>query len=253
MKSVFFKALFLFFLIATQNVQAQRLADHNTLGWIASFNTIQLNKKFSLWLEYQWRRDHVITDWQQSLLRSGIQYQFNNGVSVMAGYGYIITYPYGDFPAGTYTVPEHRIFEQLSWNDNIGRLGLNHRVRLEQRYLGKIDQKAASYKLDDWVYLNRVRYQLRATYPLNKPQMRKGTVYMAAYDELFIGFGKNVNQNVFDQNRIGLLAGYQFNKTFRAEGGWFNQTVQQSGEIGNREVYQYNNGVVLNLYTQLFN
>jgi len=241
------------FLSSTTHSTAQRLSDNNTIGWFCSLNTIQVSKKFSLWVEYQWRREHVITDWQQSLFRTGIQYGFKNGVSALVGYGYIITYPYGDFPAGPYTIPEHRIFEQLVWNDAIGRVGLNHRIRLEQRYVGKIDQQASDYKVSDWTYLNRARYQLRATIPLNNKKLEDKTFFAAAYDELFIGFGKNVNQNIFDQNRIGLLLGYQFNKTFRIEAGFLNQTVQQGGEINNREVYQYNNGLIVNVYTNLFN
>lgn len=226
----------------------QRLADHNTLGWLGSFNTIHISKQTSVWLEYQWRRDNVITHWQQSLARAGVQYHFKNGVSVMAGYGYIISFPYGDFPAGPHHVPEHRIFEQLSWNGNVGRVLINHRTRLEQRFVGKIDQKATEREVSDWNYLNRVRYQIRPTVPLNHKTMQDKTWYAAAYDELMIGFGKNVNQNIFDQNRLGVLAGYQFNKTFRAEAGVFNQIVQQGAPVAGQQVYQYNNGLLVNFY-----
>jgi hypothetical protein len=235
-------------LLLSFDTKAQRLSDVNTVGWFSSFNTIHLSPKLSVWLEYQWRRDNIVTDWQQSLARTGIQYHFKNGVSAMAGYGYIITFPYGDYPAGQYTIPEHRIFEQLVWNDNKGRIVLNHRLRLEQRFAGKINQAATEYEVTDWVYLNRLRYQLRATVPLSNKTMQDKTWYMAAYDEVFIGFGKNVNQNVFDQNRIGLLLGYQFNSAVRAEGGYFNQTVQQGGLIGGKQVYQYNHGLMLSLY-----
>lgn len=228
--------------------QAQRISDVNTVGWYNSFNTIHITPKTSVWLEYQWRRDNIITDWQQSLARTGIQYHFKNGLSALLGYGYIITYPYGDYPAGQYTIPEHRIFEQLVWNDAIGRVGLNHRFRLEQRFAGKVNQAAAEYDVTDWIYLNRFRYQLRATVPLNNKAMQDKTWYMAAYDELFIGFGKNVNQNVFDQNRIGLFLGYQISNAVRAEGGYFNQTVQQGGLVGGKQVYQYNHGLMINLY-----
>lgn len=227
---------------------AQRLSDPNTVGWFNMFGTVYLNKKTSVWLEYQWRRDDVITSWQQSLARIGIQRHFSNGVSTLLGYGYIITFPYGDYPAGRYHIPEHRIFEQLVWNNKIGVIALNNRLRLEQRYVGKVNQAAAEYTITDWVYLNRIRYQLRATVPLNKKTVEDKTIYIATFDELFVGFGKNVNQNIFDQNRIGLLAGYQFNKSFRAEAGYFNQTVQQAALVGGKEVFQYNHGMMLNLY-----
>lgn len=227
---------------------AQRLSDNNTICWTSSFNTLYLSQHTSLHLEYQWRRENYFTNWQQSLSRVGVQYHFKNGVSALLGYGYIITYPYGEYPAGPYTIPEHRIFQQLVWNESFGRLTLNHRMRLEQRLLGKIDQKAPEYEVKDWNYVNRVRYQLRLGLPLNHAKMQDKTWYLAAFDELFIGFGSNVNQNIFDQNRIGILCGYQFNKLFRAEAGFFNQTVQQGGLVGGKQVYQYNNGLMVNVY-----
>jgi len=236
------------FVSFSNSTYAQRLSDHNTIGWYGIFNTIQINKRLSVLLEYQWRRNQIITDWQQSLARTGIQYQFKNGFSVMAGYGYIISYPFGDYPAGPFTIPEHRIFEQLSWGDAKDRLSLSHRIRLEQRYLGKIDQKAAEREVSGWNYLNRVRYQLKATVPLNRKKLGDNTFYLSAFDEIFIGFGKNVNQNVFDQNRICGVLGYQLNTILKIEAGYINQTVQQSGLVNGKEVFQYNNGLVVNFY-----
>ncbi|WP_276133989.1 DUF2490 domain-containing protein [Polluticoccus soli] len=244
--------LLLFIQFGAAGVQAQRLSDVNAIGWFGSFNTIHLSKHYSLWLEGHWRRDNVITDWQQLMIRTGIQRHFKNGLSTMAGYAYARTYPYGDYPAGPHPIPEHRIFEQFMWNDAIERVGLNHRVRLEQRFLGKINQTAPEYEVLDWTYANRVRYQLRATVPLNNKNLIDDTWYIAGFDEIFIGFGKNVNQNVFDQNRVGLVAGYQLTKKLRAEGGYFNQTVQQGGLVSGREVFQYNHGLLLSLYLGFF-
>ena len=234
--------------LAFEKAYAQRLSDGNAVGWYSSFNTIYLNKKTSLWLEYQWRRDEIITGWQQSLARAGLQFHFKNDVSALAGYGYIISFPFGDYPPGPHPIPEHRIFEQLVWNGNVGRVWLNHRLRLEQRFIGKIDQNLAESDVTDWIYMNRVRYQIRATVPLNNKSMQDKTWYVVPFDEIFIGFGENVNQNIFDQNRIGLLLGMQYNKTIRAEVGYFNQTVQQGGLVAGKQVFQYNQGVMLNLY-----
>ena len=231
-------------------VQAQRLSDPNAIGWFCSLNTVHLNDKYALWLEYQWRRQDFVGTWQQSLARTGVQYQLAEGVSAMLGYAYVISYPFGDYPAGRYTVPEHRIFEQLVWNGQTGRLALNHRIRLEQRYLGSVDQQAPEYGVSNWTYMNRVRYQLRATLPLGGKEKQPGW-YLAVYDEVFIGFGRQVRQNVFDQNRIGLLFGRQLSPKLRIEAGYLNQTVQQAGLVQQQEVFQYNNGFILNFYTDL--
>lgn len=240
----------LFLSALSHDLSAQRLTDNNTIGWYSMQATVHTSKRTSLWLDYQYRRDDIITNWQQSLARAGFQYHMKRGVSAMLGYAYIITYPYGDFPAGPHHVPEQRIFEQLMWVDTIGRISLNHRLRLEQRFLGKVNQAAVENDVLEWIYANRIRYQMRASMSLHRKAARKKNWYAAVYDELFIGFGKNVNQNVFDQNRIGLLLGYQFNKSFRVEGGYLSQIVQQSALRGGQQVYQYNNGLLVNVLLQ---
>ena len=88
----------------------------------------------------------------------------------------------------------------------------------------------------------------RLQMPIVKKEIEDKTPYAAIYDELFIGFGKNVNENVFDQNRLGILLGYRFNKKFRVEGGFLQQIVQLGREVNNRNVFQYNNGIILNSY-----
>jgi hypothetical protein len=77
-------------------------------------------------------------------------------------------------------------------------------------------------------------------------EIKDKTPYLAVYDEVFVGFGKNVNANVFDQNRIGVLLGYRFNKTVRLEGGYLNQTLQFGREINGKNVFQHNNGLIIN-------
>lgn len=235
----------------SQTTKAQRISDYNTFGWFASFNTIHINKQWSVWLEYQSRRDNLITDWQQLFARTGLQYHLSKDMSAMVGYAFAYTYDYGDYSPGRHPIPEHRIFEQFQWNDDRYRVDLTHRFRLEQRYIGKVIQSAEFYQQDGWNYVNRLRYQLRATMPLNHSKMKNKTWYAAAYDEIFIGFGKNVKQNVFDQNRVGLLLGYQLNKTFRAEAGYFNVIQQQGSLVDNKEVFQYNSGLIVNLYLTL--
>jgi len=225
-----------------------RLSTHNTVVWLNQFHTINITQNISVLAEYQWRRTEGLKSWQQSLLRGGIQYKFKSGVSVLAGYGWIETFPYGDYPPkASQPFPEHRIYEQVIWNDNIGRVMLNHRGRLEQRFLGVLDPAATDGRsITKWNYLNRFRYQLKATVPLNHATLTDKTIYATAFDEVFIGFGKNVNANIFDQNRIGLGLGYKLHKRLSLEAVAFNQTVQQPAQIDGKSVFQYNSGFMLN-------
>ena len=86
----------------------------------------------------------------------------------------------------------------------------------------------------------------RLQIPLKGKSIDNKTPYIAIYDEIFIGFGENVNENIFDQNRLGVLLGYKFNNSLRIEGGYLNQTLQLGREVDNRKVFQNNNGIIIN-------
>lgn len=116
---------------------------------------------------------------------------------------------------------------------------------LEQRFIGSYSSPELQ-KEDDFNMLNRVRYMFRIQMPLGASEIKDKTPYLALYDEIFIGFGKNVNANIFDQNRIGALLGYRHNQHFRIEAGYLNQIVQFGRRVNDQNVFQHNNGWILN-------
>ena len=240
---------FVFFIVLAVNTttMAQRISDHNTIGWYTTTVTPRISDKWSGHFEYQWRRTHVIKNWQQSLLRVGATYKINKDVSVQAGYAWARTFDYGEYFLSSVnkTFDEHRIYQQIVLNSNFGKLKYSTRFRLEQRWLA-VYKTMEDEKPDKWNYLNRFRLMPRFDLPLGN----KG-LYVAAYDEIMLGFGNNVGQTVFDQNRVGLLAGYNFSPKFRIEGGYLNQTVQFGRQIDKQNVFQYNNGIILNTYINL--
>lgn len=42
--------------------------------------------------------------------------------------------------------------------------------------------------------MNRIRFMFRIQMPLRGAEIKNKTSYSAAYNEIFIGFGKNVNE-----------------------------------------------------------
>ncbi|OJW81067.1 MAG: long-chain fatty acid transporter [Bacteroidetes bacterium 46-16] len=238
--------IIIFFAFIGEVHAENRISDYNNIGWYTTNITPRISKRFSGHLEYQWRRNNWVTEWQQSLLRAGVNYKLHKQLTVHLGYGWILTYPYGDYTASAVakTFPEHRAYAQLQISTPIEKVSFQHRFRIEQRWVGKY-KSITSDSPDEWVSLQRVRYMPRVDVPLHTK------VYAAAFDEIFIGFGKNVGENIFDQNRIGALLGYKFHPVFRAEAGYINQTVQLGREINNSNVFQYNHGLVVNTYLQL--
>ncbi len=197
----------------------------NTNGWYMLFGNHRLTNKWGLHTEYQWRRNDIITNWQQSLLRIGVDYRFNDNVMLTAGYGNIITYPYGELPTLT-TFIENRIWENLLITQKVNRFYLQHRYRLEQRFANHyIKNAGGTPEKDKVVYTNRMRYLFSVTYPLNKKVIEKNTLFLRLYEEAFVNFGKNVGKNIFDQNRAYIALGYQINKQVNIQAGYLNHLV----------------------------
>src|SRR6476620_9837790 len=105
---------------------------------------------------------------------------------------------------GQTVFPEFRVCPQVTMVQNIGRLQLTQRYRYEFRWLG---QRAASNGgFDDFEqgynfkpngvaganHAGRMRLQVRAQLPLNKPKIEQNTVYLNAWDELFVSTGKYI-------------------------------------------------------------
>ena len=231
----------------SSSAQNSRITDNNDIGWFAYAGTFKLHDKFSIHSEYQFRRDEFITNWQQSLIRVGINYSLNTKVTMRLGYANIETFNYGDFPINSMgkNFTEHRTFQMATIVDKVNKIDLSHRFMLEQRWIGRYTSPLLTRE-DDWLFIHRLRYMFRAQLPLKGNAIDNNTPYIAAYNEIFIGFGKNVNENIFDQNRLGLLLGYKFSPSLRIEGGYLNQIVQLGREIEGRNVFQYNNGFIFN-------
>lgn len=252
--------LFFFFLLLSLNTIAQntRINDRNKIGWWAGFATFKLSNQWGVHSEYQWRRENFVADELQSMLRVGLNYQCSPKAQLRAGYAWIETFNYGDYPLNALgkDFTEHRAFQALTLTDKAGRLDLSHRFMLEQRWIGRYTTPELSRE-DDFLFINRMRYMFRFQCPLQGKTLDDKELYAAAYDEILIGFGKNVNENVFDQNRMGLMLGYRLNKTFRVEAGIINQILQFGREITlpdsplARNVFQHNTGLILNAYLNL--
>jgi hypothetical protein len=227
--------------------QNNRLNTYETIGWYNVFGTFGISDKWSVHTEYQFRRDDVVKYWQQSLLRVGVNYRLNPRVLFRLGYAWIETYPYGEIPINGFgkDFTEHRLFQMAQLSHKEGIVEFTHRFMLEQRFVGRYSS-ADLDKEDEFPLMHRARYMLRLQLPLKGKDIRDRTPYFAFYDEVFIGFGRNVNANVFDQNRIGLLLGYRFSPQFRLEGGYLNQILQFGRLVNGQNVFQHNNGIIIN-------
>ncbi|AKD03289.1 DUF2490 domain-containing protein [Pontibacter korlensis] len=227
-------------LLNTASAQTtERIKDHNTNGWYMYFGDHKVADRWGIHAEVQLRRHNTIKNPQQLLFRTGVNYDLTPTAMFTLGYGFIETHPYGDYPAAG-TFPEQRIYEQLQLKGNIARVGLSHRYRLEQRW---VKQPGAA----DYTYLNRARYMIKATLPLVGPSLEPKEPFLAAYDEVFVGFGENVKQNIFDQNRAYVALGYKISNSSSLELGYLNQIVQKANGV----VFEHNHTLQVSFFHTL--
>lgn len=204
--------------------QAADLQDHNANLWLSYIGDHPVaGSPWGAHLEAQVRRSELGNGWQQLLIRPGINYTLNERVAFSAGYCFVETHRYGDYPALD-DFPEHRAWEQVTVS--VPWLGLTwvNRFRLEQRNIAELRPgPAGGFEVGNYRYENRFRYLLRTTVPLGEG----GKNYLVAWDEIFLNFGPEVKGNTFDQNRAFVGFGHKLGKHFKAEVGFMEQTIQR--------------------------
>jgi hypothetical protein len=232
--------LLLFTVASTTHAQTQ------FTGWVASFNTVKLNKKFSIHFDGQFRSSDQLQHMQTLLLRPGLNYHIKKNIIATAGYGYIHNRRIVSGVSGY--APEHRIFEQLIVNHKLAYTTLSHRFRLEQRFIGKSIPRGNDLHNQGNTYANRFRYFFRTLLPIAiAGEFRKGP-FFALQNEVFMNIGDKsaVNGEFFDQNRAYGALGYRFSTRFDAEVGYLNQYIN-----GRNNDFTNNHIVQLAVYTRL--
>ncbi|MFM7664133.1 MAG: DUF2490 domain-containing protein [Bacteroidota bacterium] len=194
-------------------------------AWTVYTGTHKLSNTLNLMTEYQWRRADGFQHWQQSLLRFGLEYVLQPKVSVMLGYGWIKTFPYGNQPV-LHEFDEHRIFEQINLKDQVGRFEFQHRYRVEQRFIDQYAKNSSGEVVEvDPVFRNRIRYRAMVMVPLSREEMLDNTLFLNVNNELFVGVGKGIAKNPIDQNRFIAALGWRFNARTNIQLGYLNQFV----------------------------
>lgn len=209
-----------------------RMHTSNLHAWLMYFGDHKVSPLWGIHLEAQLRQQQNIADQQQLLLRTGINYHISPNAFLTAGYCFVETYPYGDFPVKV-QFPEHRIWEQLQIKSNLSLVEWVSRFRLEQRLsnLPQLNTMMTAYEPGDAVYTNRFRLFNRFSFPLKGKTMKDKCYYLTSYTEFFVSFGQRVASNLFDQMRIYGAIGYVIPRLGRLEIGYLEQTVIKSDGI----------------------
>lgn len=191
------------------------MSQSSDLGnWMMYFGNKKLNNKWNWHHEVQYRNYNFIGDLEQLLLRTGVGYNLTeNNNNLLLGYGFINGQVYSNAHSDKVEINEHRIYQQFINRQSIGRVNLQHRFRLEERFFEDQDLQF------------RLRYFLGLNIPINNGSLVDQTFYGSFYNEFFI----NGEKEYFDRNRLLAGIGYKYNNKVKFELGYMNQFFQSSG------------------------
>jgi hypothetical protein len=206
-------------------LKAQRTYSANTHTWAVYNGDHKFSKKWGLHFDAHFRRHDVLADWQQIVVRPGLNYHLSDQVFATVGYAFVETWPYGEQAARSRFF-ENRTWQQLQFRNQSGRVEWSNRLRLEQRWVHAPALRTdGTYAAGDAVHTNRMRWMNRMSVPFRGQKIVDKSLFFTAWNEAFVSFGKNVKLNVFDQNRAFAGLGYRIPKVGRLEAGYLNQLI----------------------------
>lgn len=169
------------------------------------------HKNWTVWSEVQTRSNRFYDHFFYHEIKGGLQFNFSKGANFVLGTGRYRTYTAGGSFKSPITADEVRLWEQFTLTNNLSRLKLEHRYRIEQRWFTT-------------GFRNRFRYRISLAIPLGSPKLQPHTVFATAFNEVFITDTKPH----FERNRSFVGIGYQFSKLITAQTGYCNQYDYQA-------------------------
>lgn len=202
-KLIFRVALSAIMLCITALTHAQK--DKVWGSWAIKNVEYEFAKNFIGYFELQTRSQAMFNHYNYYEIKGGIQYRINKNYSTMIGFGNYGTYNWKNI-RGAKTQDELRLWEQFVISQPLDRMKFEHRFRAEQASI-------------NGRYRNRFRYRINIVVPLNKKKVEKNTVFISAFDEIFL----TDTPPYFMRNRIYVGVGYQATKFLTINTGWVNQ------------------------------
>ncbi len=163
------------------------------------------NQHLSFFAEMQARSQQFIHDFYYHEEKAGIGYSLPKKMTVLFGAGNYRTYFFpGNFK--DLQTKEFRMWEQLVINSYIDPLRIEHRYRVEQRWI-------------NGEYRNRFRYRINPILPINAKKLAPNVLYATINNEVFF----TDKAPYFLRNRFFVGAGYLFTNIVTLQGGIIRQ------------------------------
>ena len=232
-----------FFVLSSMFAEAQQ---HKFSGWAMTVNTISLSPKFNLIFDSQLRSNDQWKKAETFILRPGLTYVLNKNVSLSIGLALIDNWK--TIGGVRDAVSDNRIWQQLGINQQVKNAVLQHRIRMEERWIPLLKVAGSEIVKSDPRFNARFRYFTRWISPFsNTKKLTKG-MYWAVQNEFFFNAAgaRHANRKLFDQSRTYVGTGYRLGKHADLELGYMFFYTE-----GRNKDYTMNNIIQLSSFLRL--
>ena len=208
--------------------------------WFRYNQTLQLPKNFLLKSELEERffiskavKQH------QFLFRFTLDKQLKKNWNIGGGFSMWCIGNNDELNPTTLTIPEWRPHIEVNHRNKISeRFTISQRFRAEWRFI-KNTNRDFTQTTEGYTNNFRFRYQIALDYAIFKKEEK--SLHLIVFDEIMLNAGKSIVRNIFDQNRIGFSARYNFNKRVGIEIGYINWFQQRPSGIDffNRQILRF--------------
>lgn len=198
-------SLSLLILIAISASFNARAQSEDQLGsWYIYNGFFNVSPKVELFFETQLRNWETFSNPENFFVRPYFNYNVTQNFQPGIGLEYHKSWTYAEDPDDKVSSEEFRLTLQTMLFHKIGRVSLQHRYRYEFRNV-------------EGDHLQRTRYRIQATIPINKKSVEKGTFFMNTFNEFMVDTKPKL---ALSQNRFYVAGGYQFSNSLNFQFGY---------------------------------
>lgn len=188
----------LIILAFSQGLKAQEIETNEAGSWYTLINKFKTSEKLYFSSVVQLRLVDFMQQTRIFIVAPGVNYKINKSLTGAAGYMYLNFYQEGiRISSLNY---ENRIYEAISYGSTLGKVKVNQRLMLEQRFFTRVNETTS--------YQNRIRYRINLDFNLFKLKNDKYILGKVS-EEIRIRSKPGFNEPAFDQNNFGVFLGYK--------------------------------------------
>lgn len=194
--------------LITTSVMAQKPSENHLGSWYTYGSHHRLSERFSLdpWAEL--RLYETSSNYNLTYISLRGNYHLKDNQTFGVAYAYLDIDTVFEFDHQP-NIHEHRFYEQYTISQTKSKLHIQHRARLEHRFLDFSERNELQ---------NRFRYRLSFKYDLNK------TIFINVSEEPFVNF----QDQVFHENRFYTGLGFKVSSHSQLQIGYLKQYIRKN-------------------------